>query len=213
MTYGARIVDRTIDSYPAQLGQMLQQYSNQWEVRNFGVNSATVLSKGDVPYVQQSVCTEALQWQPEIVIIMLGTNDSKPQNWVYKEEYVPNYLELIDSFAGLASHPRIWICKPVPAFQLRWGINDDVIRDEVGPMIEKIASLRDVRVVDLYTPMLGASSHYADYIHPDATGAGLMAEVLLPLLTGIQLQAVHEDTRPPYLLEHCRIVKSDIHVD
>jgi len=117
---------------------------------------------------------------------MLGTNDSKPQNWARKEEYVQDYVEFIDSFAGLASQPRIWICKPVPAFQLQWGINPDVIRDEIGPMIDEIASLRDVRVVDLYTPMLDTARYFPDAIHPDATGSGLMADVLLPLLTGIR---------------------------
>ena len=67
----------------------------------------------------------------------------------------------------------------MPAFQLQWGINPGVIRDEIGPMIDEIASLRDVRVVDLYTPMLGTSSYFPDAIHPDATGSGLMAQVLL----------------------------------
>lgn len=186
ITYGSGIPNRMTGSYPAQLGQMLEQYADQWEVRNFGVSGATLLRRGDLPYVQQSAYTQARQWLPDIVIIMLGTNDSKPQNWARKEEYVPDYLTLIDSFAELASHPSIWICKPVPAFQLRWGINPDVIRDEIGPLINEIASLRDVRVVDLYTPMIDTSRYFPDSIHPDATGSGLMAEVLLPLLTGIR---------------------------
>ena len=186
ITYGAGIPNRMTGSYPAQLGQMLRPYSDQWEVRNFGVSGATLLRRGDLPYVQQSAYAEARQWLPDIVIIMLGTNDSKPQNWVRKDEYVPDYVTLIDGFAGLASPPAIWICKPVPAFQVQWGINPDIIRDEIGPMIDEIASLRDVRVVDLHTPMLDTAMHFPDAIHPDATGSGLMAQVLLPLLTGIR---------------------------
>jgi len=51
ITYGAGIPNRMTGSYPAQLHQMLQPYDDQWEVRNFGVSGATLLRRGDLPYV------------------------------------------------------------------------------------------------------------------------------------------------------------------
>jgi len=186
ITDGANIPDRQINSYPAQLESMLRKFDNAWETENFGVGGTTLLNQGDLPYVEQSAYNQALSWNPDVVVIMLGTNDSKSYNWIYKDEFVPDYLAFIDSFAALSSRPQIWICKPVPAFSLNFSITNEVIRGEIIPLIDEIASQRDVRVIDLYTPLLGASDLFPDGIHPNAEGAGLMAEVIAPMLLGIR---------------------------
>jgi acyl-CoA thioesterase-1 len=183
ITYGSGISDRQNDSYPAQLSRMLQKFDNQWQAQNFGVSGATLLRNGDLPYVRQSAYNQALAAEPDAVIIMLGTNDSKSWNWVYKDEYVSDCIFLIDAFAELPSKPVIWICKPVPAFNDNFGITDAVIKDEIIPMIDQIAELRDVEVIDLYTAMLNTSSMFPDGIHPNADGARLMAEAIFPLST------------------------------
>ncbi len=183
ITYGSGISDRQNDSYPAQLSRMLQKFDNQWQAQNYGVSGATLLRNGDKHYIQQSAYNEALAAEPDAVIIMLGTNDSKSWNWVYKDQYVSDYIFLIDTFAELPSKPGIWICKPVPAFNDNFGITNAVIKDEIIPMIDEIAQLRDVEVIDLFTSMLGTSSMFPDGIHPNADGARLMAEAIFPLST------------------------------
>lgn len=184
ITYGSGISNRQYDSYPAQLGRMLQKFDNQWQTQNFGVSGATLLSSGDLPYVQQNAYNQALAARPDAVIIfMLGTNDSKSWNWVHKDDFVSDYIFLIDAFAGLPSKPKIWICKPVPAFSDNFGITNAVIKDEIIPMIDQIAELRDVEVIDLYTPLINASSMFPDGIHPNVGGAKLMAEAIFPLST------------------------------
>jgi len=183
ITYGSGISNRQYDSYPGQLGRMLQKFDNQWQTQNFGVSGATLLRNGDLPYVQQNAYNQALAARPDAVIIMLGTNDSKSWNWVHKDDFVSDYIFLIDAFAGLPSKPKIWICKPVPAFSDNFGITNAVIKDEIIPMIDQIAELRDVEVIDLYTPLINASSMFPDGIHPNAGGAKLMAEAIFPLST------------------------------
>lgn len=81
ITYGAGIPNRQHNSYPAQLGRMLQEFDSRWECRNYGVSGATLLRNGDLPYVQQSAYQQARAAAPDVVIIKLGTNDSKPVNW------------------------------------------------------------------------------------------------------------------------------------
>jgi hypothetical protein len=162
---------------------MLQKFDNQWQTQNFGVSGATLLRNGDLPYVQQNAYNQALAARPDAVIIMLGTNDSKSWNWVHKDDFVSDYIFLIDAFAGLPSKPKIWICKPVPAFSDNFGITNAVIKDEIIPMIDQIAELRDVEVIDLYTSLINASSMFPDGIHPNAGGAKLMAEAIFPLST------------------------------
>ena len=54
--------------------------------------------------------------KPDIVLIKLGTNDTKPQNWKYKDEFMADYQHLIDSYKALNSHPRIILLTPIRCF-------------------------------------------------------------------------------------------------
>jgi len=185
ITYGSGISDRARDSYPAQLEQILQQYDSTWEVDNFGVSGATMLTNGDRPYIRESAYNNALASNPDIVIIKLGTNDSKPHNWVHKDEYVPDYIAMIDAFRALPSSPEVWICKPVPAFYVNFSISPTVIHDDILPMIDQIAAERGTPVFDLYTALLDHGDLFPDGIHPNAEGAGLMAQFIAPFLLGV----------------------------
>ena len=185
ITYGSGIADRTNDGYPAQLQRILREFDPAWEVRNFGVSGATLLRRGDKPYINQSAYNDARACNPDVVIIKLGTNDSKPQNWQYENEFVADYGSLIDAFRALPSQPVVWICKPVPAFAVNFTIRPDVIRDEILPLIEQISQEKAVPVIDLYTALLSYGSLFPDSIHPNAEGAGLMAETIAPFLLGV----------------------------
>jgi lysophospholipase L1-like esterase len=186
ITYGAGISDRLNDSYPAQLQRILREYDPSWRVDNYGVSGATLLTRGDLPYVRQGAYTNAQMCQPDVVIIKLGTNDSKPQNWQYKSYFVSDYCAMIDVFRNLASKPQVWICKPVPAFYENFTIRPAVIHDEILPMIDEIAAARNVPVIDLYTALENHGSLFPDGIHPNAEGAGIMAQTIAPYLLGVR---------------------------
>jgi acyl-CoA thioesterase-1 len=187
ITYGAGIANRATDSYPAQLQRILRRCDPAWEVRNFGVSGATLLWKGDLPYVLQSAYNDARACQPDVVVIKLGTNDSKPQNWAFRAEFVSDYERLIDSFQVLPSRPEVWLCQPVPAFRENFSIRPEVIRDEVLPLIEQVGRAKNVPVIDLYTALLDAAALFPDGIHPNAEGAGRMAQTIAPFLLGVRL--------------------------
>src|SRR5260221_6562390 len=103
ITYGAGITDRAHNSYPAQLASML---GSKWTVQNFGVSGTNLLKQGDHPYWNEQAFKDALAFKPHAVVIKLGTNDSKPQNWAHKDDFVADYLALIRSFQELESKPR-----------------------------------------------------------------------------------------------------------
>ncbi|MDY0357639.1 MAG: GDSL-type esterase/lipase family protein [Sedimentisphaerales bacterium] len=186
ITYGSGISDRLRDGYPAQLERMLKEFDPAWEVENFGVSGATLLSKGDRPYIRESAYQSARASNPDIVIIKLGTNDSKPQNWAYANEYVSDYIAMIEAFRALPSGPVVWICKPVPAFYVNFTIRPQVIHDEILPMIDEISAQTGAPVIDLYTALEDHGNLFPDGIHPNAEGAGLMAEAIVPYLTGVR---------------------------
>ena len=197
ITYGYSIKNRIKDCYPAQLGRMLGQ---KWQVRNFGVSGATLLKKGDLPYWNQQAFKDALAYNPNVVIIKLGTNDTKPQNWKYKDQFFADYSDMIDCFAELPSKPRIWICKPVPAYGERWGISETIIKNEVIPLIDRIARSKHVAVIDLYGPLSGKPELFPDQIHPNAEGAYDIAKVIYAVLTGKTWTGKFEPTSLPKVL-------------
>jgi len=186
ITYGSGISNRTRDSYPAQLEQILQQYDTAWEVDNYGVSGATLLSTGDRPYIHQGAYNSALASHPDIVIIKLGTNDSKPHNWAHKDDYVSDYGAMIDAFRALPSEPEVWICKPVPAFYVNFAISPTVIREEILPLIDEIAVLKGTPVFDLHAALLDHADLFPDGIHPNAEGASVMAQFIAPFLLGVR---------------------------
>ena len=181
ITYGSGIEDKIKDSWPPQLGRML---GDGYVVRNFGYSGRTMLQKGDHPYMKEQMFFDALSWKPDIVIIMLGTNDSKPYNWQYKEEFVPDYNKMIRSFDTLSSHPVIYPVVVVPVYKGGMNIDSLVVRNEVNPLIRKIAGDHNLHLIDLYEPMLGMGGHFPDSIHPDTVASGEMAKIIYKHLTG-----------------------------
>lgn len=72
----------------------------------------------------------------------------------------------------------IFICYPIPAFPGDWGIRDSIIRQEVIPIIGEVAKESGAALIDLYKPLIGASKFFPDTVHPNGTGAGLIAKVV-----------------------------------
>ncbi len=181
ITFGAGIKNRDNNSYPKQLGRMLGE---KWKVRNFGVSGATLLKKGDKPYWTQIAFKNAIAFKPDVVIIKLGTNDIKPQNWKHKDDFLADYKEMIATFIALESQPRIWLCRPVPAFPKRWGISDKVIVNDLLPKVDQLGKELNLPVIDLYTALAEKAEFFPDKIHPNAQGAAIMTRNIFEALTG-----------------------------
>lgn len=175
ITYGAGIDDRERSSYPSVLGQML---GSDFTVRNFGVSGATLLKKGDKPYWLEPEFSKIADFRPNIVIIKLGTNDTKPQNAERIHEFGLDLEAMIEHFNRLPSHPRVWLCLPVPVYESRWGINEQCLSDYVIPAILKVADKKDLPVIDLHTALSNRPELFPDKIHPNAAGASLMAKTI-----------------------------------
>ena len=183
ITFGAGIKNRSRDSYPSVLARMLGD--SCW-VKNFGVSARTMLNKGDHPYMNEPAYKNALAFNPNIVVIKLGTNDSKSFNWKYKADFMKDAQTMINAFKGLPSQPKIYLCYPSKAYLTGDGINDDIISKEIIPMIKKLAKKNDLSVIDLHTAMDGMPELFPDRIHPNEKGAQVMAKAVYQSISALK---------------------------
>ena len=179
--------------YPAQLQQLLGK--GYW-VKNFGISSRTMLNKGDYPYMNEDAWKDALAFKPDIVLIKLGTNDSKPENWQYGSEFKQDLVQMITTLrpdlaqlikkkgkkkttAVQPIGPQIYLCTPIPAFKSTWNINDSVIVNSIIPIQQQVAKEYGLKVIDLHTLFANDGDKMLDDgIHPDGKGARRMAEII-----------------------------------
>jgi len=178
--YGIDMAD--VQGYPAQLQRNL---GNGYCVRNFGVSGRTMLNHGDHPYMKEKAWTEAKAFLPDIVVIKLGTNDSKAVNWdSYGKEFRPDLQQMIDELNALPSHPRILLCNPIKADSPRKAgdprqIRDSIIVADILPAIQKVAKKNKLQVIDLQPVVeLGTDQMQRDGIHPTAKGAAKIADAV-----------------------------------
>ena len=183
ITFGAGIRNRSRDSYPSVLARML---GDSYWVKNFGVSARTMLNKGDHPYMNEPAYKNALAFNPNIVVIKLGTNDSKSFNWKYKADFMKDAQNMITAFKGLPSQPKIYLCYPSKAYLTGDGINDDIISKEIIPMIKKLAKKNDLSVIDLHTAMDGMPELFPDRIHPNEKGAQVMAKAVYQSISALK---------------------------
>lgn len=178
ITFGYGLSSPSTQSYPTKLQALL---GNEYEVSNYGVSARTMLKKGDRPYWNESAYTQAKASNPDIVIIMLGTNDAKlATNWTpHKTEFDDDYKAMIKAFRNLSSAPEIWVCKIVPAYKEIWEISNTTIVNEVNPVITQVSVDAGTHLIDMYTAMDNRSNLFqSDGIHPTKEGATAMANFI-----------------------------------
>ena len=119
-----------------------------------------------------------------MVVIKLGTNDSKPANWQYGAEFEQDLRTMLKALKE-ASNPRVILCTPVPAYKASWTISDSVIVNEIIPIINKVAKKERLEVIDLHTLFQNndGKQMQSDGIHPTEQGDAQMARAVFDAIT------------------------------
>ena len=182
------------EDYPFRLQEML---GDSYKVQNFGVSSMTFANKGpgdNMSYWNTDKFKAALEFSPEIVVIELGTNDSKfftnnciengqPQyNYNYgqyeKEQLYKDYEALLDTFMHLAASPRVIATLQPYSNNCGWGIMDTAIVNQINPIILEVATKKGVEIIDLHSQFNTPAWFLPDSVHPNATGAKELARII-----------------------------------
>lgn len=157
--------------YPDELWMML---GADYIVHNFGVGRSTILFKSDLPYMNQTTFQKAKEFLPNVVLIMLGTNDAIPNNYQHIDDFVDDYRKLVRAFQALDSNPKIWLVLPPPIYNDTLGPNGTNLMQGVIPRIEQVANEMNLPVINVYEVLAGHPEYFVDGVHLNRQGVKLM---------------------------------------
>ena len=191
ITYGYGASNQATKSYPANLQTL---FGSGVQVKNFGRNSATMLSApfGDLPYEDQTEYAAATSFVSGAgasavvdVIIMLGTNDSKNYNWApggkpkNDQQFLGDYRAMVEHFSALAPKPLVFLALPLATGQNPCcSIDGSVIHDQIVPLIRQLAAEKHLPTIDLNTPTTGHPEYFGDGVHPNDQAYALVAKLM-----------------------------------
>lgn len=174
-------------SYPTQMDGIL---GTGYAVTNYGNSGKTMLRDVNDAYWKQPEFTKVFADKPDVIVIELGTNDSKDYIWPYnKQNFKRDYKAMIDTFRTISTKPAIWITLQPRANNPSWGMPDTTIARQVNPLIRQVALEKVVGLIDLRTGFNGHPDWYqSDSVHPNAAGAKGMANVIGAMLKHAPLE-------------------------
>jgi len=169
-----------ITSYTSDLQTML---GTNYSVNNFGVTGSTVSLDSYKPYIQQQAFQKAENYEPNIVVIMLGTNDAHSYLEQYNETFEQDYTKLTHSFQELDSKPQIFIVESPPVFNNSLGLDPTFFSDTIIPHIQNVADTQNLSAVDVYDAFGNQSNYTVDGVHPNDEGSTLIASQVCDAIT------------------------------
>ncbi len=190
--------------YPDSLQNLLRRgHSSKDTVQNEGVTTTTMLKPAysNCSYWNNGKLSQLFAFKPDVITIMLGTNDAKQgtqtgtgcnspaciNNWKNKAQYTPAYYAMIDTiYSTLGYKPKIFCIFPPPAIAGNFiCVSDTTYTKEMIPMIQAVAANRGLPTINCHI----ASYKSVDSIHPTPVGVDSLAHWFYGGLTTIQMIA------------------------
>lgn len=180
LTWGFGLSDPWRESYPAVLQEMLREKVGEgYEVRNFGCNGASARTDAYAGYVDTSAFRSSLAWEPDIVLLMLGSNDASPYDW-NPDAFRRDYEHIVAAYQGLPSAPRIILIAPPRIHRVMgetfMGLSPEILEEGIRPAIRAVAAAAGLEFIDL-VDLFPDARYCFDGVHPQASGARMIAAV------------------------------------
>lgn len=183
VTYGHSLKNWPKNNYPVLLSKAL---GDKYCVKTYGVSGSTVQPDGDQPYNKTKAYTWSHEYEAEIIVLMLGSNDSKPENWKGTDKFREEYQILLDSYKQTENEPTIFICTPPTAYYpegVTEGLsNYDVqpaIIEDIAEIVKDIAKENGCTLININDLTDGRRDLFGkDNVHPNNDGAKEIAEIV-----------------------------------
>lgn len=188
ITYGYGIQDWLENNYPTLLQNALGE---SYHVQNFGVSRSCVQDDSNYPYTIQDDYTQSLAYDADVLVFMMGTNDSKAENWQGKEAFKTALCELLDSYGDV----QIVLCTPAACFDSLMYSGDTVdyelrpaVIETIAEIVREVAAERGYPLVDIYALTENNSQLYSiDGVHPNKDGAAVIAEAVFEAVSALNI--------------------------
>jgi lysophospholipase L1-like esterase len=168
-----------VTSYTNYLEHML---GTNYSIGNFGASGSTISLSTYKPYMLQPEFQDAKIFEPDVVVIMLGTNDAHLDMELSHDAFESDYALLIDSFQNLDSTPEVLIVKSPPVYNNNLGISPTLFSQNVIPSIIDVANSQSLEVVDVFDMFGNHSDYMIDGVHPNDAGAMLIASAVFDVI-------------------------------
>ncbi|MBO5797084.1 MAG: hypothetical protein J6R77_01930, partial [Clostridia bacterium] len=196
----------TAGGFPTYVQQTLGE---TYDVRNFGVNSTTVQTDGKKEtddkrgaYIHHGAYNDSKNFNPDVVFILLGSNDSKQgegkkegtydlvTNWKdgSAEAFERDLKALITSYRELEGKPEVVLVTSPKCFSTAWGAVPAIVNDTIVPLQRKIAEEMDCPLLDVYDLTNKTPSYIGgDGLHPNDNGNKAIAALYSNAVKGMDL--------------------------
>ena len=182
-TYGHGTSNWPKNTYPAILQNLLGE---GYHVNNYGVSSYAVQDTSDRPYMSLEHYQNSLSYDADIVVFMMGSNDSKPENWIDAASFREDLLTLLDSYGDA----EIILCTLPSAFFTE-GHTENVtshdiqpkIVDEIAQITREVAAEKGCILIDIHALTAQHREWISeDGVHPSNEGAAAIAQEVYNIL-------------------------------
>lgn len=180
---------RPTSSYPAQLQTKLDATYGEgaYEVGNFGFGGSTIQVQTNREtgsytywtYIYTVQYYQSLDFNPDIVVIMMGHNDTHEKFFTTPEGYKEQYQALIDTYTALPSNPTVVIAGCTGRVS---SYRQNCLTQTIIPVQKDLAKENGLIYIDMYTPtigLVGDTSYFVDGLHGSVKGYGLIADLIM----------------------------------
>ena len=183
ITYGHGISNWPENNYPAVLQRLLGE---GYHVVNYGVSGRAVQDNSDQPYRATQQYQDSLAFNADVIVFMMGSNDTKPENWFGEEAYRTALLDLLDDYTQGEQKPVIYICTTPACFFMEDSQGEltsfdlrPAYADTAAAIAQEVAAELGYPVIDIHGLTAGNSQWFEkDGVHPDNEGAAAIAQAV-----------------------------------
>ena len=183
ITYGHGISNWPKNNYPTVLQNLLGE---SYHVQSFGVSGRAVQDNSDQPYRALPHYEESIAYNADVVVFMMGSNDTKPENWFGEEAFKTALMDLLDDYTLGEKKPTIYICTTPACFftedsegELTSHDLRPAYADIVAEIVRQTAEELGYPVIDIHALTKENPQWFEkDGVHPNNEGAAAIAQAV-----------------------------------